>query len=1732
MSLISGLEETEKSSDQGWSDSCRFPTSDSVVEVESEASDTIQQNIIESPETVVINSSLEESVEIVSQEGGCGLDSSSQEFGSHVTGIQTSEKVIIGDGFPGAKVQQEPQPLEDGEVLIVENGSDAVQNNAAVQGQPKFQLQPSRNAKGQIELTLTGTCNKPEEKALLEKLLSKVSYQQLANQVNLSSAQLGTVRQPVQVNLATSVQPIATQQTTQTPQTPQVPLVRTTIQPSTPVAQINSQFGTSISQIRSPLNINAILNCANQGKISKEDLLKLIKTCRTATGLNTQQQSPQQVQGQKVIQVQQVPAAGNQVINPVLLATPVQKIGTVSLAKPTTLANLIQSKSNQGVGLGGVTTASNVGSPQSSTDNSPLKVVHVAASTPVKQATAVNNNQINSNLTLTSPQKVQTVGNLQSVTSKNQTVIIPSVSGGGTQYIIVNPGTPITKVNPQAVPNQQVVNSPSGNSGLKLAGGQLATPVRIIHSASCPQLSQVQTPLSSPSFSASQSPTKIVIPQNFSVLTSVVDNANIPTTQGVTISVSPRTNLNSPVGVRGVANRRGPSVRQPRQLGRGKRPIKQNYFVNHASAAATSPVQIRPQNCNDAIKTVPLSQPVLIARTQSSGQIVQSNIIKQQVNHTGVSMNTLEGASPGQSNSSSLVNYSDSDSPSNSSEKGEGESSSELSKSQNSGARTLSNGALLMPDILSEAIARAKPTDKILVDFKSSKVAVRFQKNTVYKIPCKEENRFYRYDGEYLIPTNETTVGLVGGGVGNKKEKALRGNATGLHMSTPQGNSPARSFLNAAEAVGKVFKEGRFWKHTTGPQRTIYRMVPNTDQDTDEEISELTSQDKQGKKRPIEDVSDLPPINDDEMRLVHCKFCGYTSTTVKSCERCCLENTFPADTKIEIQKKKFKTDLENKEEDTVISKQSFYGKPVTNQLVLHPATNRDGNIVYVNYVTKGRRVNLEGKSYRSPSVIRGAKQPRKLQPLEPVTISISSDEEEESEKSSVPESPATGSDPAAIEKDDIGQLLDNIPQNKGTASPVFQNSRMKRMENEEGIPIIRKAGRRKSPTMPPSQGTATNVPPTESTDPQRCEEPVDVSIVDFHARVIHIGSVLGCPVEPVFIDEDSISFHIECEDNTHKFIIKPDELQQCMYCLENRPVIFLKTTPEFAQKVREMLKLETGNGESGFDPNDSVMKHQFITILLVNLGSLTSQKLECVLRKYPQPKDTTFNFIQQMTATEAAVYLKEIQGDQALSEPSTPQPQPHERSPSPPKILFTGPVVKLITFPPPPAPGGIQVTNEDLSCLQEGEFLNDVIIDFYLKYLFLSVLSDKDRERTHIFSSFFFKRLTQRQGRCGPEDNMADKTPAEKKHARVKNWTKKVDLFEKDFIFVPINEHSHWFLAVICFPGLPSAKRVTYVPKSARMVTPPTIGPEISPLDPKSKEDGGAGKEPVKSEGGGLEKEPVKSLKGYRIPKVVKNSEPVSESGDGSTKGVPDDENSRESGKSAAEAMETEENSLSEGQKKEIAEDSEEMMDTSESPAQSEMEESQAETEKSKDPSDTSSQDTGKSESESKTETSSQAKAKPSKPVFRATVRDLRGREVTEEELKDPSSLGTFTTGCRQPCILIFDSLAGQSRSRIVAILKEYLQVEWDTKKKTPNSLRERIRGCTATKVPQQTNFSDCGVYILQYVESFFEDPIQDFSIPLKSLSDWFSEERVTAKRSEIRDLVMRLKESQEKAKS
>lgn len=50
--------------------------------------------------------------------------------------------------------------------------------------------------------------------------------------------------------------------------------------------------------------------------------------------------------------------------------------------------------------------------------------------------------------------------------------------------------------------------------------------------------------------------------------------------------------------------------------------------------------------------------------------------------------------------------------------------------------------------------------------------------------------------------------------------------------------------------------------------------------------------------------------------------------------------------------------------------------------------------------------------------------------------------------------------------------------------------------------------------------------------------------------------------------------------------------------------------------------------------------------------------------------------------------------------------------------------LRLIQYPAAPCKGRITVTKEDLACLDGGEFLNDVIIDFYLKSVTLERHTD------------------------------------------------------------------------------------------------------------------------------------------------------------------------------------------------------------------------------------------------------------------------------------------------------------------------------------------------------------------------------------------------------------------------
>jgi len=114
-------------------------------------------------------------------------------------------------------------------------------------------------------------------------------------------------------------------------------------------------------------------------------------------------------------------------------------------------------------------------------------------------------------------------------------------------------------------------------------------------------------------------------------------------------------------------------------------------------------------------------------------------------------------------------------------------------------------------------------------------------------------------------------------------------------------------------------------------------------------------------------------------------------------------------------------------------------------------------------------------------------------------------------------------------------------------------------------------------------------------------------------------------------------------------------------------------------------------------------------------------------------------------------------------------------------------------------PRAVKVYPEDLFRLLGSEFLNDTLIDFYMEYIRHDMFPQVSK-RVHVFNSFFYKKLTQEDGwSAGGAPGAASR--AERAHQRVSRWTQDVNIFEKDFVIVPINTYAHWYLAIICHPG-------------------------------------------------------------------------------------------------------------------------------------------------------------------------------------------------------------------------------------------------------------------------------------------------------------------------------------------
>ncbi|XP_063183859.1 sentrin-specific protease 2-like [Chroicocephalus ridibundus] len=90
----------------------------------------------------------------------------------------------------------------------------------------------------------------------------------------------------------------------------------------------------------------------------------------------------------------------------------------------------------------------------------------------------------------------------------------------------------------------------------------------------------------------------------------------------------------------------------------------------------------------------------------------------------------------------------------------------------------------------------------------------------------------------------------------------------------------------------------------------------------------------------------------------------------------------------------------------------------------------------------------------------------------------------------------------------------------------------------------------------------------------------------------------------------------------------------------------------------------------------------------------------------------------------------------------------------------------------------LRVTRQDIRTLRNLCWLNDEVINFYMG-LVMERSKKEGYPSVHAFSSFFYEKLTSGG------------------YQAVGRWTRRVDLFHKDIILVPINLRLHWTLAVI-----------------------------------------------------------------------------------------------------------------------------------------------------------------------------------------------------------------------------------------------------------------------------------------------------------------------------------------------
>lgn len=116
-----------------------------------------------------------------------------------------------------------------------------------------------------------------------------------------------------------------------------------------------------------------------------------------------------------------------------------------------------------------------------------------------------------------------------------------------------------------------------------------------------------------------------------------------------------------------------------------------------------------------------------------------------------------------------------------------------------------------------------------------------------------------------------------------------------------------------------------------------------------------------------------------------------------------------------------------------------------------------------------------------------------------------------------------------------------------------------------------------------------------------------------------------------------------------------------------------------------------------------------------------------------------------------------------------------------------------IYYPSREDPESLEIFRSELKCLEPGECLTSTIMNFYIRFLQEKCSSaDSSQHNFYFFNTYFYSKLQ--------EAVAYQKSDKEAFFMKFRRWWKGVNIFQKAYVFLPINEDNHWSLAIICIP--------------------------------------------------------------------------------------------------------------------------------------------------------------------------------------------------------------------------------------------------------------------------------------------------------------------------------------------